>query len=86
MRGFTALWLGFGILLISGCREDCSESARMGDFELLQGNLTNAIRHYERALKIDANCGVVKSKLEEAKQKASASPTAPNSAIPQAQP
>ncbi len=70
MKKFTLLGLGLGCLLISACRQDCSESARMGDFELLQGNIPNAIRHYERALKIDANCGVVKEKLAEALRKA----------------
>ncbi len=42
----------------------------MGDFEVSQGNYVNAIRHYERALKQDADCGVVKDKLAEARRKA----------------
>jgi hypothetical protein len=46
----------------------------MGDFELSQGNYANAIRHYERARKPDANCGVVKEKLQEAKRKAATAP------------
>lgn len=57
-------------LVFSACRQDCSEEARAGDFEASQGNYVNAIKHYERALKVDAHCGVVQDKLDEAKRKA----------------
>ena len=73
MLGLRWVLLGMGLLVLA-CRQDCSEAARMGDFELLQGNYANAIRHYERALKIDSNCGVVKDKLEEAKRKVGSAP------------
>ena len=58
-----------GLLLLGACKQDCSEPARMGDFEFSQGNYTNAIRHYDKALKADANCGIVGEKLEEARRK-----------------
>ncbi|MEO7776936.1 MAG: hypothetical protein ABIY63_05355 [Fibrobacteria bacterium] len=61
-------WAVGGML---ACREDCSQAARLGDFEFSQGNYPNAIRHYEKALRIDAKCGVVADKLAEAKRKAS---------------
>ncbi len=67
MRFWAILCLGF---LLLGCRQDCSEEARQGDFELSQGNFTNAVKHYERALKVDSHCGVVRQKLEETKRKA----------------
>jgi lipopolysaccharide biosynthesis regulator YciM len=59
-------------LLLAGCKEDCSQAARMGDFEFSQGNYANAVRQYETALRADAKCGVVGEKLAEAKRKASA--------------
>lgn len=66
-------WLGTvataGILALTACKQDCGEAARMGDFEYSQGNFTNAVRHYEKALKIDANCGIVAQKLADAKRK-----------------
>jgi lipopolysaccharide biosynthesis regulator YciM len=69
MRRFG--WIGLAVsLLLIACKQDCSEAARMGDFELSQGNYTNAIRHYERALKADANCGIVAQKLADAKLRA----------------
>lgn len=68
-----ACWLAAaglaGAIMLGGCKKDCSEPARMGDFEFSQGNYTNAIRHYEKALKADANCGIVGEKLEEARRK-----------------
>ncbi|MDB5047684.1 MAG: hypothetical protein JWO30_755 [Fibrobacteres bacterium] len=64
--------LAVGLLLLAGCKEDCSQAARMGDFEFSQGNYANAIRQYEKALRADAKCGVVGEKLAEAKRKASA--------------
>lgn len=67
MRFWRIVSLGF---LLLGCRQDCSEEARRGDFELSQGNFTNAVRHYERALKVESPCGAVKQKLEETKRKA----------------
>ena len=56
----------FGVF---GCKQDCSEPARMGDFEMSQGNVENAIRNYEKALKADPACGVVADKLADAKRK-----------------
>jgi hypothetical protein len=69
--GWVCLGLSF---VVSACREDCAESARMGDFEFSQGNYVNAIRHYEHAISVEANCGVVKDKLAEAKRKAISAP------------
>ena len=69
ITGGAALLAG---LLLWGCREDCSEAARQGDFEYSQRNYPNAIKHYEQALRIDAKCGVVADKLAEAKRKAAA--------------
>lgn len=60
------------LLVVSGCKEDCSAAARMGDFEASQGNWVNAVKQYEKALKADANCGVVGEKLAEAKRKVAA--------------
>lgn len=66
-------WLGAagmaGLLALAACKQDCSEAARMGDFEYSQGNFTNAVRHYEKALKADANCGIVAQKLADAKRR-----------------
>ena len=59
-------------LCLSACKEDCSAAARMGDFEASQGNWVNAVKHYEKALKADAKCGVVGEKLAEAKRKVAA--------------
>jgi hypothetical protein len=68
-------WIGLALgLWLSGCREDCSEPAKMGDFEFSQGNYANAIRHYERALTIESPCGAVKAKLEDAKKRAITAP------------
>jgi hypothetical protein len=58
--------------MILGCGEDCSQAARLGDFEFSQGNYPNAVRQYEKALRADAECGVVADKLAEAKRKAGA--------------
>ncbi|HKP96806.1 MAG TPA: hypothetical protein VJ385_13695 [Fibrobacteria bacterium] len=68
----TAAAMLSAALLLAGCKEDCSRAARMGDFEFSQGNYANAIKHYEKALRADAKCGVVGEKLAEAKRKASA--------------
>ncbi|MDB5105865.1 MAG: hypothetical protein JWP91_3554 [Fibrobacteres bacterium] len=57
---------------LTACKEDCSGPARMGDFEFSQGNYVNAIKQYEKALRADANCGVVGEKLAEARRKAAA--------------
>jgi hypothetical protein len=59
-------------LCLSACKEDCSAAARMGDFEASQGNWVNAVKHYEKALRADAKCGVVGEKLVEAKRKVAA--------------
>lgn len=71
---FKELVLLSVIFSFLACKQDCSEAARMGDFELSQGNIPNAIRNYEKALKADANCGVVADKLAEAKRKLAQSP------------
>lgn len=69
----TALALASLICLsLSACKEDCSVAARMGDFEASQGNWVNAVKHYEKALRADAKCGVVGEKLVEAKRKVAA--------------
>lgn len=60
------------LLGLSACKEDCSAAARMGDFEAQQGNWVNAVKQYEKALRADANCGVVGEKLAEAKRKVAA--------------
>jgi hypothetical protein len=65
--------LGFwAALTLGACKQDCSEEARLGDFEYSQGNYANAIKHYEKALRANAKCGVVGDKLAEAKRKAEA--------------
>lgn len=56
-------------VLAAGCGQDCFEHKRMGDFEFTQGNYTNAIRHYERAMAADSACAGVKEKLEEARRR-----------------
>ncbi|MEO6094553.1 MAG: hypothetical protein ABIW76_02365 [Fibrobacteria bacterium] len=56
-------------LNLSGCKEDCSAAAKLGDFEFSQGNFVNAVRQYEKALKADANCGIVGQKLADAKRR-----------------
>ncbi len=57
---------------LNGCGKDCSEEAKMGDFEFSQGNFKNAVKHYERALKIASPCGKVLEKMESAKLKVGA--------------
>jgi hypothetical protein len=59
-------------VLLGGCKQDCSQAARMGDFEFSQGNYENAVKQYEKALRLDPKCGVVGDKLAEAKRKAAA--------------
>lgn len=67
------LGLGAMAATFSGCnKEDCAKSAKMGDFEYSQGNYVNAIKHYEKALRINEKCGVVGEKLVEAKRRAAA--------------
>jgi predicted TPR repeat methyltransferase len=56
-------------LTFAGCKEDCSAAARLGDFEFSQGNFVNAVKQYEKALKADANCGIVGQKLADAKRR-----------------
>jgi hypothetical protein len=43
--------------ILAACGGDCNDAASKGDFEYTQGNLENAARHYERALKLDSTCG-----------------------------
>ncbi|GEM_PF-2099582 len=69
----AALAVAFVLSLsLAACKEDCSEAARMGDFEFSQGNYVNAVKQYEKALRADAKCGVVGEKLAEAKRKVAA--------------
>jgi len=72
------IFVYFGVVAcLITCKQDCSDLARMGDFEMSQGNVENAIRNYEKALKADPACGVVADKLAEAKRKLAAKPTQP---------
>lgn len=74
-HGVTAALATLAVLAalgMSACKEDCAAAARMGDFEASQGNYVNAIKHYEKALRADAKCGVVGEKLAEAKRKVAA--------------
>ncbi len=50
--------LAFGLLLaLSGCKPDCRESVRLGDFEYSQGNYVRAEKLYAEALEADpARC------------------------------
>ena len=68
----AALLGAVALMGLSACKEDCSAAARMGDFEASQGNWVNAVKQYEKALRADANCGVVGEKLAEAKRKVAA--------------
>ncbi len=61
------------LALWAGCKTDCGEAVRMGDFEFLQGNYVNAVRQYEKALRADAACRMIDGRLEEARRKAAAS-------------
>ena len=61
------------IALLAGCKKDCSEAVRTGDFEFLQGNYVNAVRQYEKALRADADCRMIDGRLEEARRKAASS-------------
>lgn len=46
--------LAAGLLLpLSGCRSDCRESVRMGDFEFSQGNYLRAEKLFADALRAD---------------------------------
>ncbi len=71
IKEFTICAITLFIILFSfglnACRQDCSEEAKMGDFEFSQGNFKNAVKHYERALKIASPCGTVSEKMESAK-------------------
>jgi hypothetical protein len=57
--------------LLAGCGKNCGDEARLGDFEYSQNNYPNALRHYEKALKTDPQCGEgrVKEKLEETRKR-----------------
>jgi len=57
-----------------GCKADCSAPVKLGDFEFSQGNYTNAVKQYEKALKADPKCYNVEGKLAEARLKAASSP------------
>jgi hypothetical protein len=67
--GLPAVALLAAGLALAGCKEDCSAAAKLGDFEFSQGNFVNAVKQYEKALKADANCGVVGRKLADAKRR-----------------
>lgn len=56
-----------------GCKEDCAAPAKLGDFEFSQGNYSNAVKQYEKALKADPKCYNVEGKLTEARRKAASS-------------
>jgi hypothetical protein len=67
--GLPAVALLAAGLALAGCKEDCSAAAKLGDFEFSQGNFVNAVKQYEKALKADANCGIVGQKLADAKRR-----------------
>jgi hypothetical protein len=70
-RALTATLAGLvlaGVTGLAACKEDCSQAARMGDFEFSQGNYANAVKQYEKALRADAKCGTAGEKLAEAKR------------------
>lgn len=69
----TAAALGILAGAVSGCKEDCGAPAKLGDFEFSQGNYTNAVKQYEKALKADPKCYNVEGKLAEARRKAASS-------------
>jgi hypothetical protein len=67
----TGWMLAAGLgLLFAGCRRDCGETARMGDFEFSQGNYANALKRYEQALRMDPHCHIAGDKLAEARRRA----------------
>jgi hypothetical protein len=52
-----------------GCGGDCREAARLGEFELSQGNYERAILQFEKAWDWDsAGCPGVKQRLLEARE------------------
>ena len=70
MRGMVLVAALAGVM---GCKEDCAAPAKLGDFEFSQGNFTNAVKQYEKALKADPKCYNVEGKLAEARRKAASS-------------
>ena len=65
-------WAMVTVIALAGCKKDCGEAKKMGDFEFSQGNYANAVKRYEQALNADPNCYNVEGKLEEARRKAAA--------------
>jgi lipopolysaccharide biosynthesis regulator YciM len=58
-------------LAMAGCKKDCREAVRLGDFEFSQGNYANAAKRYEQALRQDPGCYNADAKLKEARERAS---------------
>ena len=51
-----------------GCGVDCREAARLGEFELSQGNYERAVMQFEKAWSADsAGCPGVRERLEQAR-------------------
>lgn len=75
--GFAAALRGVALAAVlagvMGCKEDCAAQAKLGDFEFSQGNYSNAVKQYEKALKADPKCYNVEGKLAEARRKAATS-------------
>ena len=57
-------------LALAGCKKDCGETVRLGDFEYSQRNYENAAKRYDQALREDPNCYNVEAKLAEARRRA----------------
>ncbi len=54
--------------LLTACGGNCAESVRLGDFERSQGNMENALRHYEQALAQDPKCTGVDARIQETRE------------------
>lgn len=71
IRRIMATVMAMAVLAgVFGCKEDCAAPTKLGDFEFSQGNYTNAIKQYEKALRADPKCYNVEGKLAEARRKA----------------
>ncbi len=60
------------ISALAGCKKDCRETVRLGDFEYSQGNYANAAKRYAQALREDPACYNVEAKLKDARERSGA--------------
>ena len=69
MTGKISVLAPLFAVLTAGCGNDCREAARLGEFELTQGNYERAVLQFEKAWKMDSlGCPGVKERLRQARE------------------